>query len=204
MKVHLPATPRLVLDADMKPRFIAFLILFGVCSGHYAQGEDEVPAALNFTMNSIDGKDVKLSDYQGKVLLLVNVASECGLTPQYEQLQELHEKYADKGLVVIGFPCNQFGKQEPGTAAEIKSFCSENYGVKFPLMAKVEVNGEGACDLYKHLTLLDVKPKGPGNISWNFEKFVIGKNGEAVGRFEPRTAPDAKELVDLIEAELAK
>ena len=176
------------------------LILF---AGYCVQGEEKVPAALNFTMKSLDGKDVNLADYQDKVLLVVNVASECGLTPQYESLQALHEEYSDKGLVVLGFPCNQFGRQEPGTAEEIKSFCSENYGVKFPMMAKVEVNGEGACDFYKHLTALDLEPKGPGNVSWNFEKFVVGKGGQVAARFEPKTKPNAKEVLDVIEAELA-
>ena len=167
-------------------------------------GADKVPTALDFTMTSIDGKDVKLGEYAGKVVLVVNVASECGLTPQYEQLQALHEQYGKKGLVVLGFPCNQFGRQEPGTSAEIQSFCRENYGVDFPLMAKVEVNGESACAFYQHLTLLDLKPKGPGNVSWNFEKFLIDRRGVPVARFEPKTAPDAKELLDVIKAELNK
>ena len=171
---------------------------------HTLRGEEKVPAALDFTMKGLDGKDVKLAEHDDKVILVVNVASECGLTPQYQQLQALHEEYKDKGLVVIGFPCNQFGRQEPGTAEEIKSFCSENYGVTFPMMAKVEVNGEQACDFYQHLTALDLKPKGPGNVSWNFEKFVIGKGGNPVARFEPKTEPNAKELLDVIDAELAK
>jgi glutathione peroxidase len=165
---------------------------------------DKKPAALSFKMNSLDGKEVDLSKYQGQVLLVVNVASECGLTPQYEQLQALHEKYGEKGLAVLGFPCNQFGKQEPGTAEEIKEFCKSNYGVKFDLFAKVEVNGTGACPLYKHLTSLETKPVGAGKISWNFEKFLIGRNGEVAARFGPRTKPDAPDVVKAIEAELAK
>ena len=180
-----------------------FVILALVACSTYLQGEDKVPAALDFTMQTLDGKDLQLSEYADKVLLVVNVASECGLTPQYQQLQALYEEYADEGLVVVGFPCNQFGKQEPGSAEEIKSFCSENYGVKFPMMAKVEVNGEGACDFYNHLTALDLKPKGPGKVSWNFEKFVISK-GKPVARFEPKTEPNAKDVLDVIETELAK
>ncbi len=164
----------------------------------------KTPAALDFKMKSLDGKDVELSKYQGKVLLVVNVASECGLTPQYEQLQALHDKYAEKGLAVLGFPCNQFGSQEPGSAEEIKDFCQKNYGVKFDLFAKVEVNGKGACPLYKHLTSLDAKPVGSGKISWNFEKFLIGRQGEVVARFSPRTKPDAPEVLKAIDAELAK
>ncbi len=163
---------------------------------------ENVPAALNFKMKSLAGKDVKLSEYQGKVVLIVNVASECGLTPQYEQLQALHAKYADKGLAILGFPCNQFGKQEPGTAEEIREFCSTNYGVKFDLFNKVEVNGDGACELYKYLTQLDTKPVGAGKIGWNFEKFLLNRQGEVVARFSPRTRPDDPGLVKMIEKEL--
>ncbi len=162
------------------------------------------PAALNFKMKSLDGKEVDLSKYQGKVVMVVNVASKCGLTPQYKQLQALYEKFEKDGLVILGFPCNQFLHQEPGTAEEIQQFCSVNYGVSFPLFAKIEVNGEGACPLYKRLTALDTKPLGAGKISWNFEKFLIGRNGEVVARFSPRTTPDAPEVVTVIETELAK
>ena len=192
------------MKATMRHFLCASIALVCLFACTFAQGEEKVPAALDFTMKNLDGKDVKLSDYKDNVVLVVNVASECGLTPQYKQLQALHDEYAEKGLVVLGFPCNQFGKQEPGTSAEIKSFCTDNYGVTFPMMAKVEVNGEDACDFYQHLTKLDLEPKGPGKISWNFEKFVIGKGGEPVARFEPRTEPNAKEVLDVIDAELAK
>jgi glutathione peroxidase len=164
----------------------------------------ETDGPLSRTMRSLDGKDVNLTDYLGDVVLIVNVASKCGLTPQYTQLQALHDKYQKQGLHVLGFPCNQFGQQEPGTAAEIQAFCSENYGVTFPLFAKIEVNGQAACDLYKQLTALDTKPAGKGDISWNFEKFLIGRDGQVVARFSPRTAPDDAALVEAIEAELAK
>jgi len=159
---------------------------------------------LNFTMKTLDGKDVDLSKYQGKVVLIVNVASKCGLTPQYKDLQALHEKYTKNGLVILGFPCNQFLSQEPGTAEEIKEFCRINYGVSFDMFAKVEVNGETACDFYKNLTALDTKPVGPGKISWNFEKFVVGRNGEIVARFGPRTKPEDPDVLKVIEAELEK
>jgi glutathione peroxidase len=156
-------------------------------------------------MKNIDGKDVKLADaYKGKVVLIVNVASQCGLTPQYKQLQALHDKYGKDGLAVVGIPCNQFGGQEPGSEEEIKGFCSKNYGVKFDMFSKVDVNGDKACDLYKQLTALDTKPQGSGKISWNFEKFVVGRSGEVIARFNPRTSPDAKEVVDVLEAELKK
>jgi glutathione peroxidase len=170
-----------------------------------AEDQDEKPpAALNFKTKSLGGKDVDLSKYRGKVVLIVNVASQCGLTPQYKQLQALHEKYAENGLAILGFPCNQFGQQEPGAAAEIRQFCTENYGVTFDLFSKVNVNGENACDLYKHLTKLKTKPKGAGAISWNFEKFLLDRDGDVIARFEPRTKPDAPEVVKLVESELAK
>jgi glutathione peroxidase len=159
---------------------------------------------LSFTMKSLGGKDVPLSKYRGKVVMIVNVASRCGLTPQYKQLQALYEKYGKDGLAILGFPCNQFLFQEPGTAEEIQQFCLKNYGVSFDIFAKVKVNGSGACDLYKTLTALETKPVGPGKISWNFEKFILGRNGEVVARFGPRTKPDNAEVVKVIEAELAK
>ena len=165
---------------------------------------EEPPAALNFKVKSIAGKDVDLSQYQGKVLVVVNVASECGLTPQYEGLEALQKKYADKGFAVLGFPCNQFGKQEPGTDAEISEFCQTNYKVTFPMFSKIDVNGENAAPFYKHLTSLETKPKGKGQVAWNFEKFVIGKKGDVVARFAPKTEPDAPELTAAIEAELAR
>lgn len=189
---------------------IAFAALFVMCQA--VSAEDQAaekpaaapPTALSFKVQSLDGKEVDLSQYQGKVVLVVNVASKCGLTPQYKALEALYEKYKGQGLMVLGFPCNQFHGQEPGTAADIRTFCSSKYNVTFPLMAKVEVNGAGACDLYKHLKALDAKPKGSGEITWNFEKFVIGRNGQVVARFQPRTTPDAAEVIAVIESELAK
>ena len=167
--------------------------------------EEQPASALKFKMKAIDGKEVDLAKkYDGKVVLLVNVASKCGLTPQYEELEALHEKYASKGLAVVGVPCNQFGKQEPGTNEEIVEFCKSTYNVKFDLLSKVDVNGEEACPLYKHLTSAPTKPTGPGKISWNFEKFVIGKDGQVVARFAPSTAPDAPEVIKAIEEALAK
>jgi len=155
-------------------------------------------------MRSLSGKDVDLGKYRGKVVMIVNVAGKCGLTPQYRQLQALHEKHSKDGLAILGFPCNQFLGQEPGTADEIQEFCRVNYGVTFDLFAKIEVNGEGACDLYKCLTSLDTKPVGPGKISWNFEKFIVGRNGEVVARFGPRTKPDDPEVLKVVKAELSR
>ncbi len=168
------------------------------------EGTKKVPKALDFKAKTITGKEVELSKYQGKVVLVVNVASKCGLTPQYEQLQALHKKYGEQGLAILGFPCNQFREQEPGTAEEIQEFCKVNYGVQFDLFEKIEVNGDGASPLYKHLTGLETKPQGPGKISWNFEKFLIGRDGQVVARFAPKTKPDDPEVIKAIEAELAK
>jgi len=162
-----------------------------------------VPAALKFKMKTLAGKEIKLDRYRGHVVLIVNVASECGLTDQYQQLQALHEKYSSQGLKVIGVPCNQFGAQEPGTATEIQAFCKNNYGVTFDLLAKVNVNGEKACGLYKHLTQVPTKPKGPGKIGWNFEKFVLDRKGKIIGRFDPQTKPDDATVLKLITAALA-
>jgi glutathione peroxidase len=173
-------------------------------SGAADKETNKVSTPLSFTMKSLGGKDVDLSKYQGQVMMIVNVASKCGLTPQYTQLQALHDKYGKKGLAILGFPCNQFRGQEPGTADEIKEFCRVNYGVTFDMFSKIEVNGPGACDLYKCLTALETKPVGPGKISWNFEKFVVGRNGEVVARFGPRTTPDDPEVLKVVEAELAK
>jgi len=180
------------------------IVVAGPTPSGAEEAEESVPAALDFEVQALDGQDVALQSYLGDVVMIVNVASECGLTLQYEQLQALHEEYAEQGLAILAFPCNQFGEQEPGTASEIREFCSTNYGVTFDLFAKVDVNDEGACDLYQHLTSLETKPKGPGKIGWNFEKFVIDRQGQVVGRFEPRTKPDAPEVIKLLEGALAE
>ena len=169
-----------------------------------SQPSVKVPAVLSFTMKDIDGKDVDLSKYKGKAVLIVNVASKCGNTPQYAQLEELHKKYADQGLVVLGFPANEFGKQEPGTNAQIKEFCTSKYNVDFPMFSKIVVKGDGQAPLYQYLTSKQTNPKYAGDITWNFEKFLIGKDGQIVNRFKPKTKPDAPEVVQAIEAELAK
>ena len=185
---------------------MAVVVVTGCASSNATEQESPKVSTkpLSYTMKSLAGKDVDLSKYEGKVVLIVNVASKCGLTPQYKKLQTLHEKYSEDGLAILGFPCNQFLWQEPGTAEEIMEFCQVNYGVTFDMFAKVKVKGDEACDLYKTLTALDTKPVGPGKISWNFEKFIIGRNGEVVARFSPRTKPDDPAVVKVIEAELAK
>jgi len=168
------------------------------------KGDKKVPAVLNFKMETLDGKPVNLSKYQGKVVLFVNVASRCGLTPQYKELEALHEKYGKDGLAIVGVPANEFGSQEPGTNEEIAKFCSTKYKVKFDMLSKVVVKGEGICPLYKYLTSKETNPTFAGEIGWNFTKFLIGKNGEVVNRFEPRVKPDAPVVIAAIEAELKK
>ncbi len=168
-----------------------------------ATGNEKVGSALRFKAKDIGGKEVDLASYQGNVVLFVNVASKCGLTPQYEQLQALHKKFNGKGLRVLGFPANQFGKQEPGTNSEISVFCKENYDVSFDMFSKVVVKGKGTCELYQHLVASDAKPKGKGGISWNFEKVLVGRDGEGRARFSPRTKPDSKEFLTAVEAALA-
>ena len=151
-------------------------------------------------VTDIDGKATSLDAYKGKVLLIVNVASKCGLTPQYTALESLYEKYKDQGLVVLGFPCNQFAGQEPGTDQEIKQFCSTKYNVSFPLFDKIEVNGANRHPLY--VALAGKESPYPGDIKWNFNKFLIGRDGKILQRFEPRTTPDSSEVVKAIEAAL--
>jgi glutathione peroxidase len=169
-----------------------------------AEKESKIPPVLNFSMKRLTGKQASLAEYHGKVLLIVNTASECGLTPQYQALQGLHKKYANQGLAVLGFPANEFGGQEPGTNEEIATFCRANYGVEFDMFAKVIVQGDGQCPLYKHLTSKESNPKFGGPVTWNFEKFLIGRRGDIVGRFAPDIEPDAEEVVRAIEAELAR
>jgi glutathione peroxidase len=156
----------------------------------------------DFEAKTIDGETRSLAGYSGKVTLVVNVASRCGLTKQYAQLQELYEKYRERGLEVLGFPCNQFGGQEPGTEAEIQQFCSARYGVSFPLFAKVDVNGPNRHPVYEFLTSEPTKPDGPGTIRWNFAKFLVGRDGAVQARFAPTVDPLAPELIEALERAL--
>jgi len=151
---------------------------------------------LDFTLNSIDGKPAPLSQYQGKVILIVNVASRCGFTPQYTGLEKVYEKYKDKGFVILGFPANNFGAQEPGTNEEIKTFCSSKYSVTFPMYAKISVKGADIHPLYQFLTGTG------GDIKWNFTKFLVGKDGKVIERFEPAVTPESAEVTSAIEKAL--
>ena len=158
----------------------------------------------SFTMKSIDGDPVNLSVYKGKVVMLVNVASKCGFTPQYTALESTYEKYKDRGFVIVGVPANNFAQQEPGTNEEIKTFCSRKYNVTFPMMSKVSVKGDDKTPLYQYLTDSAQDPKFAGDIKWNFTKFLIDRNGNVVARFEPATTPDAPEVQSAIESALGK
>ncbi|MGQ4339760.1 glutathione peroxidase [[Kitasatospora] papulosa] len=155
-------------------------------------------------LRTLDGEPTTLGAYAGSAALLVNVASQCGLTPQYAGLERLQKQYADRGFTVLGVPCNQFAGQEPGTAEEIRTFCSTTYGVSFPLLEKIDVNGEGRHPLYTELTKLDDAEGTAGDVQWNFEKFLISPAGEPVARIRPRTEPEAPEVVAAVEAQLPR
>ncbi len=160
-----------------------------------------MPALADIKLKTIRGEDASLADYAGKVLLVVNVASKCGLTPQYEGLEQLYRDYQDKGLVVLGFPANEFAGQEPGTNEEIATFCTTNFGVDFPMFEKIVVKGSGIHPLYAELIAESDEPDK--EIQWNFEKFLVSRDGHVVRRFSPRTTPDDPELVAAIEATLS-
>ena len=155
----------------------------------------------SFTLNSIDGKPAPLADYKGKVVLLVNVASQCGFTPQYSALEAIYEKYKDQGFVILGFPANNFGKQEPGTNQEIKTFCQTKYSVTFPMYAKVSVKGDDQTPLYTYLTT-QANPAVAGEIKWNFTKFLVDRNGNVAKRFEPDVTPDSPDVIAAIQQAL--
>jgi glutathione peroxidase len=157
----------------------------------------------DFTLNSIDGQPAPLAAYKGKVVLLVNVASKCGFTPQYSALESTYEKYKDRGFVIVGIPANNFGAQEPGSNQEIKTFCSSKYHVTFPMMAKVSVKGDDITPLYQFLTDKSSNPQSGGEIKWNFTKFLIGPDGRVITRFEPEITPDSPQLTSAIEEALA-
>jgi len=159
-------------------------------------------SVYDYTLNSIDGKPTPLSQFKGKVVMLVNVASRCGFTPQYEGLEALYKKYADQGFVIVGIPANNFGGQEPGTNAEIKTFCKSKYSVTFPMMGKVSVKGADQTPLYQFLTGEQTDPKFAGDIKWNFTKFLVNKDGKIVDRFEPKVTPEDPQVISALEKQL--
>jgi glutathione peroxidase len=180
----------------MKKLFLSLLIFAGVAMA----GEKSI---YDFTMNSIDGKPTPLAGYKGKVVLLVNVASRCGYTPQYTALESTYEKYKGRNFVIVGIPANNFGSQEPGTNEEIKTFCSTKYNVTFPMMAKVSVKGDDITPLYSYLTDKAANPSTGGEIQWNFTKFLVGADGKIVARFEPKVTPDDPQVTAAIEKALS-
>ena len=180
--------------------FVSMLLLSVAATLAPAQAHN----IYDFTMNSIDGQPVSLKSYSGKVVLLVNVASKCGFTPQYTGLEALYKKYRDRGFVIIGVPANNFAQQEPGTNEEIKTFCSRKYNVTFPMMSKVSVLGDDKTPLYQFLTDKSTDPKFGGDIKWNFTKFLFDRNGNPVARFEPAVTPDSPEVQSAVESALGK
>ena len=182
---------------------VASLVMASPVSAKDKSGKaDKAKSIYDFTLKDINGKDVKLKQYRGKVVMLVNVASKCGLTPQYEGLQKIYAKYQSQGFVVLGVPANNFGGQEPGTNEEIKTFCSTKYNVTFPLFSKVSVKGDDIDPLYKFLTDKQTNPEFGGDIAWNFNKFLVDRNGKIVARFSPKEAPESEKLIQTLEAVL--
>ena len=166
--------------------------------------QQNVSTVLDFTMKNIDGKNVLLGDYQGQVVMLVNVASKCGYTPQYKDLESLYRKYEKQGFAILAFPANNFGRQEPGTNKDIKAFCKSKFDVTFDLFAKVSVKGEDQCPLYKYLTDKDKNGRFGGEIRWNFQKFLVDRDGEVIARFEPGDNPMSEKVIEALEDALVK
>ncbi len=194
---------RLCLSASLAG-LSALFVLAPLAVVSLADGAKKETSVLDFHVKDIDGKDVDLAKYKGKVLLIVNTASQCGLTPQYKELEALYEKNKDKGFEILAFPANEFGKQEPGSNEEIKEFCSSKYSVTFPLFSKIVVKGEGIDPLYEYLTSKETNPKFAGEIKWNFNKFLVNKKGEVIARFEPKVKPSTKEVTTAIEDALGE
>jgi glutathione peroxidase len=185
---------------------VVFAALFALSlssrkSGASSSGE-KMNSIYDFSLKDIDHKEVNLSQYRGKVVLVVNVASRCGYTPQYEGLQKVYMKYKDRGFVILGFPANNFMAQEPGTDEEIKTFCSTKYNVTFPIFSKISVKGDDIHPLYKFLTSKETNPEFGGDIKWNFSKFLVDKSGKIIARFEPKVTPESDPVIQAIEKAL--
>ncbi|SIN74430.1 glutathione peroxidase [Singulisphaera sp. GP187] len=193
-----------MFDRTMPLMLAALSLLSVTCVVSADEPAKKPTSVLSFQVNDIDGKPVDLSKYKGEVLLIVNTASQCGNTPQYEGLEAVYEKYKAQGFEVLAFPANEFGRQEPGTNAEIKTFCSTKYNVKFPLFSKIVVHGKGIHPVYKFLTEPETNPKFAGPISWNFAKFLVNRKGEVVARFLPKDAPESATVTSEIEKALAE
>ncbi|NLP11503.1 glutathione peroxidase [bacterium] len=183
----------------MKNTVALILIAWALTAGLPGCKSSSPEGALNFTMRTIDGEEQSLTRYRGKAVLIVNVASRCGLTPQYEALQKVYETYHAQGLEILGFPANNFKAQEPGSDSDIKAFCTATYGVTFPLFSKISVAGEDIHPLYRFLTDEKTNPEFGGAIQWNFTKFLISRKGQIVARFEPKVKPDSEEMIRAVE-----
>jgi glutathione peroxidase len=180
----------------------SFFMTRGGCACGEEPAAAEGKTLYDYTVKDAKGRDVKLADYRGKVVMLVNVASKCGYTPQYDGLQKIYEQYKDRGFVVLGFPANNFGGQEPGTDEQIQDFCRLNYGVTFPVFSKISVKGEDKHPLYRHLTEEATNPGFAGEIKWNFNKFLVGKDGKVVARFESADKPESEKVTKAVEEAL--
>ncbi len=190
-------------------RISGAVILMGTVMSGFTEGAEKESKGKKHPiysqkMDSLEGKKIDLAKYKGKPLLIVNTASRCGATPQYEPLQALHKKYGEKGLAILGFPCNQFGKQEPGNSKAIAEFCEQNYGVEFDMFAKIDVNGDEAPQIYDFLTSKDSGIDDTGPVKWNFEKFLISRDGKVLARFRTGVSPDSDEVIGAIEKALQK
>ena len=181
---------------------MAFMLMVGSSEAQTRKQSLETEGVLSYTMKDIDGNDVSLSRYKGKAVLIVNVASRCGNTPQYEGLEKLYRTYHDKGLVVLGFPANNFGAQEPGTDEEIKEFCTTTYGVTFDMFSKISVKGDDQHPLYRYLTSAETNPGFAGDVAWNFTKYLVNREGRVVGKFGSKAQPMSEELVTAVEKAL--
>jgi glutathione peroxidase len=183
---------------------LSLLVFVGFSGTLSAQQPGKENTIYKFQVTTIDGKKVDLAKYKGKVIMIVNVASECGYTDQYKALQALHAKYAKDGLAILAFPCNDFGGQEPGNEETIKKFAKKNYGVEFDMFSKIAILGKDAAPLYKFLTSKEAFPKKPGEVTWNFEKFIIGRDGTIIARLAADTEPDSEDVLALLRKELNK
>jgi glutathione peroxidase len=187
----------------MKIKWIITALFLGLVAGSgFSPMDTSVSTIYNFSLPDIDGKMIALGKYKSRVLLIVNVASKCGLTPQYEGLQKIYQKYREKGFEILAFPANNFLNQEPGSNLEIKEFCTANYGVEFPLFSKISVKGSDIHPLYRFLTAKETNPKFSGDIRWNFDKFLVDKRGRIIARFHPRVKPEDPQLIKAIEQAL--
>ncbi len=182
--------------------FLAAALFFVKAKDEPRMRKAEAKSVYDFTLKDTDGKEVKLEQFRGQVVMLVNVASKCGYTPQYEGLQKIYERYKDRGFTILGFPANNFGAQEPGTNEEIQEFCRINYGVTFPVFAKISVKGEDKHPLYKYLTERETNPEFAGEIKWNFNKFLVGRDGRVIARFDSGDKPEDAKVTQAIEAAL--